>query len=72
MPILGFSKAIFFDSQKLPKSFDAESADQHHIMTDPAVRDRVKAKVDPKRIQHIAAHLQRQLVSDQRISIVTS
>lgn len=65
MSIVGFSKALFFDSQKLPKAFDAWSPEQQHIMTDPAARDHVEAKVDPKRIQRIAAHLQRQLVGDQ-------
>lgn len=64
MSMIGFSKALFFDSQKLPKAFDAGSPEQQHIMTDPAARDRVEAKVDPKRIQRIAAHLQRQLVGD--------
>ncbi|KAJ8655147.1 hypothetical protein O0I10_009182 [Lichtheimia ornata] len=57
----GFSKALFFDSQKLPKAFDPESSEQRHIVTDPAARDAVEAKVDPTRIQRIAAHLQRQL-----------
>ena len=34
-------------------------------MTDPAVRDSVKAKVDPQHIQRIATHLQQQLVSGE-------